>query len=468
MMAEELIGHVCQLNYHGGGVLERLERGILQRIAFSKSDVFLHIGQRVSFRTQREAGGLEAVDIALQAPIEASKEERTTADDKGTHLQLLVGQKLKGDELMNPCFLPKNNQLRSFLKRLSSFQNAEGGQQMKLVVEAERSLDMLMAQSILDGDAICRLVRKCASWLRPPVVQTGSSKETSDQTSEGAKEHLNLQHRVRQILIKALDLLDLQDTLTLQAVQAAMFYLASLLQGFSDRNLSPSATTASGKQWLQLQRLLEESHLRTSPDSFKVVESAAKKESLDEKPSSKRKRRTGQIGYRKAFSGTVYEPMGKTKVLATVFEDSPMKLMCSECSFTIYSSWRFQHPKSAVLSVLAPRDGHSFCQLALKKRCSWRSLEESLGVMPDISSNMEFCKSHQRLLTQCAPCGGKKMCIHSRQKYHCKDCGRTGNAFCKHGRRRRRGFQCPDCLKEREDEANKSAVHQSKFKDGFG
>ena len=73
-------------------------------------------------------------------------------------------------------------------------------------------------------------------------------------------------------------------------------------------------------------------------------------------------------------------------------------------------TWYFQHPKTGIRSVLAPRDGHNLCQRNLKKRCYWYSLDGS-NAMAGISSNMEFCDEHQRLLTQCAPCGGKKMCI---------------------------------------------------------
>ena len=72
-------------------------------------------------------------------------------------------------------------------------------------------------------------------------------------------------------------------------------------------------------------------------------------------------------------------------------------------------NWYFQHPKTGIRSVLAPRDGHNRCQQKLKKRCYWQSLD-GCHAMAGISSNMEFCKQHQRLLTQCAPCGGKKMC----------------------------------------------------------
>ena len=141
-------------------------------------------------------------------------------------------------------------------------------------------------------------------------------------------------------------------------------------------------------------------------------------------------------------------------------------------------NWYFQHPKTFAWSVLAPRDGHNQCQQSLKKRCSWQSLDGT-HVMAGISSNLQFCQEHQRLLTQCAPCGGKKMCIwaaisraclvevfqkaiafcilavwfflffwrasfspgsHGRQKYHCKDC--RGNGFCAHGRRK---FNCSRC-----------------------
>ena len=41
---------------------------------------------------------------------------------------------------------------------------------------------------------------------------------------------------------------------------------------------------------------------------------------------------------------------------------------------------------------------------------------------------------HDRLLMQCAPCGGQMMCHHGRQRYQCKDCG--GGRICEHEKRR--------------------------------
>ena len=41
---------------------------------------------------------------------------------------------------------------------------------------------------------------------------------------------------------------------------------------------------------------------------------------------------------------------------------------------------------------------------------------------------------HDRLLMQCAPCGGQMMCHHGRQRYQCRDCG--GGRICPHQKRK--------------------------------
>ena len=47
-------------------------------------------------------------------------------------------------------------------------------------------------------------------------------------------------------------------------------------------------------------------------------------------------------GYLKCFAGSVYEPSSKIQALRSIFKSEPHKVKCSECAFTIsssYSSW---------------------------------------------------------------------------------------------------------------------------------
>ena len=49
---------------------------------------------------------------------------------------------------------------------------------------------------------------------------------------------------------------------------------------------------------------------------------------------------------------------------------------------------------------------------------------------------------HSRQKSQCKDCGtGQKKCPHGRQKSVCKDCG--GSGICEHGRRK---YQCKECV----------------------
>ena len=56
------VGIVCQLNYHGGGLLQYQVGEESCRIAFTQSP-FLQVGQRVSFIQRCVRGTAEAVDI---------------------------------------------------------------------------------------------------------------------------------------------------------------------------------------------------------------------------------------------------------------------------------------------------------------------------------------------------------------------------------------------------------------------
>lgn len=475
-------GRVCQLNYDGGGILEHHINGFPRHIPFFKPFVLLRVGQEVSFRTEAVADLVEAVDIRVQC----HSDRPVSADRKVTGCETLTpmrsNQKSCGDSQMSSTLSP--SQTQRFQHQVMRFQNAQRAEQLQQIIKAERLLSTLLRESQPDGDAFCRLVRKCASWLRPPVRQAGSCQMESTQCSEvpagDEQDQLRLQWRVRKILLGALNHLDLQDPCTFHAVQTAIFYVISLLQQFDKKHASTFNSkierTCSLKQWLRLRQLIVESgvgitlrrdeskgwnadhfdHLHDK--NFLCQDSSAELHSnhsdahvpavVAQPELLKRSSKRSVKGYQKAFSGTAYGPSAKTQALPTVSQDAefPVQLQCSECPFTITSSWWFQHPKTLIKSLLTPRDGHNLCQRVLKKRCYWRSLDGS-PVMAAISSNMEFCTSHQRLLTQCAPCGGKKMCIHARQKYHCHKC--RGNGFCVHGRRK---STCRDCWSEGEQE----------------
>eukprot|EP00435_Cladocopium_sp_Y103_P072773 s143_g41.t1 len=428
-----LVGHICQLNYGWGGLVEHQTLGASQRLPFSGSTWPLRIGQEVGFRLRHVAGKVQAVDLCTPLRSQHSLQAKGLLG----HARLLQSQDGLPVSKLTSAILQR--QVRRLQRGILKFNNATKLEQYQQVLEAERILDDLLGQPDVDGDSLCQLVRRCSSWLHAPIFKAMAGADEEASLSDEQQDHMNLQCRVRQLLIRALNHLDLSDRPTFEAVEAALRYMALFVQRLeeirrSSKPLHPHA--AAMRQWQRLHRLLPAS--LTMPENGAATEVKPMEGTAASNESNPRRIE----GYKKSFAGKVYEPSVKTRKLSTVSQDHgrpPVKLQCSECAYTVTSNWYFQHPKTGIRSVVTPRDGHNVCQQKLKKRCYWQSLD-GCHAMAGISSNMEFCKQHQRLLTQCAPCGGKKMCIHGRQKYHCKKC--RGNGFCTHGRRK---FKCPTC-----------------------
>ena len=452
-----LRGQVCQLNYNCSGMLEPLPMsGLPKHVPFLKSPLSLRVGQAVRFRIVSRGDDVQAVEISLESEVRRHQEREMLdlAVDAGclnTSSTLTAGKmemsqflEYMGDVMSS---VPTQSHSKCFLRRMSQFRNACQAEQLQLVMEAERSLDKLLAQTTLDGDAICRLARKCASWLHPPVLQTANPlrvplRQSAQMSERGTEDQVHLQERIRKILIEALNHLDLQDPSTFEAMKAALFYMASLCQRLNEKYSSSSATVATTpakKQWLELISLLEDSGLKSlasdgmsyqrpcprvedeskrgtlpraanTQDQMKEMADAVRVACVEREHEPKRRHRIAEY----------YEPTPKIKALSTVSQGTPVKLMCSECPFTMTSSWYFQHPKTLKRSVIAPQRGHDTCQQKVKKRCFWRSLDGG-PVVGSFVSNLEYCP-HKRLLDHCASCGGGRVCIHAKRRHQCKEC----------------------------------------------
>ena len=113
-----------------------------------------------------------------------------------------------------------------------------------------------------------------------------------------------------------------------------------------------------------------------------------------------------------------YQPSDNIRSLPSVFAvDESVRLQCSDCPLTLDSCWRFQHPRTHLVSVLVPRQGHHACEKRLKRRCRWKALEDC-KLKVDHHPHLLFCV-HKRLQIQCIPCGGQRVCPHGRQKTEC-------------------------------------------------
>ena len=403
-----LRGRVCQLNYNCSGVLEPSPvAGLPKHVPFSKTPLSLHVGQTVRFRILRRCDDVQAVDISLESEVKGHQErEMPKSKDLITSSPFEKGvEKPKSlDSVDVMSLVPAQSHSRCFLRRMGQFRNTSQGEQVQLVIEAERSLDTLLGQSALDGDAICRLARKCASWLHPPVLKTANpQRETDHKSARGTEDQVHLQERIRKIVIEALNNLDLHDPSTFEAMKAALFYMASLCHHL-DEKCGFSPTTPTRKQWHELKSLLEDSGLKS-------LEKQSEPGPLPDNTNAQVK--TG-------YTAACLKPSARIKALSTVSEGAPVKVMCSECPFTTTSSWYFQNPKTLKRSLLVPDRGHHSCMQKAKKLCSWKSVENGPVLRCKVTI-LEYCL-HNRFLRNCATCGGYEMCIHSKRKHKCKEC----------------------------------------------
>eukprot|EP00435_Cladocopium_sp_Y103_P073445 s143_g43.t1 len=467
-----LLGWICQLNYGCGGLVTPQLPNASQHIPFSTSTLPLRIGQEVSFRI-RFADQLEAVDLqesSIQARDGLPPDVSSTSQQSPTVTRKLV------QDAARSCSTILQRQVRRLQRRILKFNNATKLEQYQQVLEAERIFDDLLGQPDVDGDSLCQLVRRCASWLHAPIFKAMAGADEEASLSDEQQDHMNLQCRVRQLLIRALNHLDLSDGPTFEAVEAAVLHLHALVQQVDLKlsNLRTNRSSDSAQQWLKLSELVWSSSLESSfPGAVNGVpchgrQGVAPTTIADDFVPTERSRvgkRPAQVepevrgGYLKCFAGSVYEPSGKIQALRGIFKSEPHQVKCSECAFTISSSWRFQHPKTRAIAVLVPSNGHNACQRRLKKRCFWRALGQ-MRSKSDVHANLNFC-CHDRLLMQCAPCGGQMMCQHGRQRYQCKDCG--GGRICEHEKRRDACKICRHLPKQRKRRAT-----EQKTKGGIG
>ena len=187
-----LRGRVCQLNYNCSGMLEPLPMsGLPKHVPFLKSPLSLRVGQTVRFRIASRNNDMLAVEINMESDVKTHQERempKTTAGASDLNTSSTLGTGVEKTQLLDigdvMSSLPAQSHSRCFLRRMNQFRNSDEAKQVQLVIEAERSLDNLLGQSTLDGDAICRLARKCASWLRPPVLQSANPQWQSHDKSK--------------------------------------------------------------------------------------------------------------------------------------------------------------------------------------------------------------------------------------------------------------------------------------------
>ena len=381
------VGIVCQLNYHGGGLLQYQVGDESSRIAFTQSP-FLQVGQRVSFIQRFVRGTAEAVDIQRLASHEGLDAENLEPSKVS-----LPSEDMRRKDISTVSTVDRpRSQTRRLQRNIGVFHNADSQERLDMVKKAEDVLQHLLEEAEIDGDGICELVRRCVGWLHVPIpsdrpaVANNQDLNTDEMNlEEHHSEHSNLQARVRRLLILALNALDLTDAVTFQAVEEALNYIRILLQQAERSGFE--ARPARSKQWRKLSLLVEGDSL-------------------------KRKDRASTVN-------DIFQPNRKVMNLPMVFKTGEdVKLTCSKCSHSIISSWFWRHPKTGQVHVLVPHKGHQPCS-RLKK---WPWIVEGNAVSKnDHFKELDFCP-HHREKQFCKDCGGREFCVHNRRRYRCKFC----------------------------------------------
>eukprot|EP00438_Fugacium_kawagutii_P027451 Skav208102 [mRNA] locus=scaffold1681:261214:262527:- [translate_table: standard] len=402
-------GRVCQLCYEGGGRLfsENL-RGEPSIFPFEKGPcgLTLQIGQIVRFCVSHRFGYDEAVDLQIV------HDDRALGKGPEWNPQTLDPEVCHGVKQLSQQHLIK------LQRNIGIFNNATMTERSELVKKAEEKLAELLAEDPWDGNKIAKLVRRCSGWLCPPVVSANlvSPLELSHPTLDGDSvgEQKCLQRRLRKLLIEALQVLDLEDACTVEALLAAIIHVKALIE----RNETAAcASTSAGRQWQKLQALvaLEASSSKIRTDG--IPDHSLPKQSEAKPASHKGENRPSD---QSTISHGRYCPNEKVRSVSSVFRDQACRIKCSQCPLTIFSTWFWKHPSKRTVHVLVPLNGHRPCSAKLGHRCGWHALDGTPTKADDMY-HLDFCQHHRRRAS-CRQCGGREICEHNRLRHRCKMC----------------------------------------------
>ena len=329
-------GHVCQLHYHGGGLVAYHSENKQLGLQF-RTGPCLKIGQAVTFSIVDGA----AVDILPADSKEAVPKHAGIA--RGSASQTGA--------------LPQSLQAKRLQREIGRFRNATAEEQLEWMNQTESELQGLLDADSLDGDRLCRLVRRLAAWLHRPVLRT-AQESTEDLRLSGEKEGAGpdlsqLQRRIRRALITALQNIDLEDDNTRRCLESPLAFLQRMCDQ-TDFDALPA--TPATQQWHQLRSLI------CGSDGAKVGQDDKKTFIPNRLPAD------DSSG---VWNG-LYYPNKKVQGLPTVFEGvDVIHLQCRSCSATISSRWFFRHPGTQQISVLVPQHGHLTCGKQLGNLSPW-------------------------------------------------------------------------------------------------
>ena len=381
-------GFVCQLHYRGGGsLLCQTSTGDLRQLPFAHAPPHVRVGHTVTF-------SLAADGVDLAVDLEVCQEKAATTSAKAE-----MGRQIMQEKPAKPVFDISKQPARKLQRSITRFHNTDLKERLRMIETAEGLLSDLLNEVELDGDAICKLLCRCAGWLHPPgSFEAKHVSSTEDTAGAAVSEPSDLQRRVRRLLILALSSLDLSDTTTYRAVETAVLHILELLQG-KEMSFSGNGKSLAMRQWRQLRDLL----------AAEAPQEKANNTRLPHKD-------------RSAAVDGVFRPSKRIRSLPTVYEapEQVVMLKCSNCVERINTTWFWKHPRHGKTYALVPHNGHGTCGKVLRKRCPWRSLDGADTCL-DIIAHLDFCP-HNRQRPQCVECQGSGICHHNRRRYRCSTC----------------------------------------------
>ena len=410
---------MCQLHYQGGGsLLCRNSTGDSWQLPFAHAPPHVRIGQSVTFSL-----AADRADLAVDLEVIQDKTATSSANSA-------VGVRNIQETAAKPEASAAKQPSRKLQRSITRFHNADLEERLQMIEAAESLLDDLLNAVELDGDAICKLLCRCAGWLHPPgsFEATGSAGREVAATEVAAVSQpgpSDLQRRVRGLLISALRSLDLRDIATYQAVETAVLYIVQLMQG-KEILFCGNRKSLAVRQWQQLQKLLVADSAFHGPVKWTASNDA---------PEVLRVRAARKVAKdRSGFAEGVYRPNDRVRSLPAVYEapDFVVPLKCSNCAERSRTSWFWTHPKNGRTFAVVPHNGHQTCRKSLGKKCPWHALDDT-GTISDIFEHLDVC-AHKKRRSRCKECGGRGLCPHNLQRSLCKECG--GRSIWTHNRHR--------------------------------
>ena len=279
-------GFVCQLHYQGGGsLLCQTSTGDSWRLPFAHAPPHVRIGHTVTFSLPSDQADL-AVDLEV-IQEKAAKPVPPISKQPSRKLQ----------------------------RSITRFHNAVLEEKLQMIETAEGVLSDLLNEVELDGDAICKLLCRCAGWLHAPG--SFEAKDVAAAATEAAmvsrpSTPSDLQRRVRRLLILALSSLDLSDITTYQAVEIAVLYINQIIQLMQGKEtlFSENRKSLAVRQWRQLQELLVASDAQHGPVKRKA----------SDYPLEALKGKATRSKDRSAAIDGVYRPYERIRSLPAVYE----------------------------------------------------------------------------------------------------------------------------------------------------